>query len=210
VGADEFVPDGIVPGGIVPDSIVPDSIVPDSIVPDSKDWTWVIDRPCRECGFDSATLPRAEVAPMIRSNADSWTRVLAGDISSVCRRPAPDRWSPLEYACHVRDVFRIYDYRLELIVRLDDPTYPNWDQDETALDERYDQQDPASVAVGLRDAAQQIATRFAALRDDQWTRTGNRSDGAHFTVDTFARYLVHDVVHHLVDVGEPRLGAPST
>ena len=25
------------------------------------------------------------------------------------QRPRADRWSPLEYACHIRDVFRIYD-----------------------------------------------------------------------------------------------------
>ena len=30
---------------------------------------------------------------------------------------------------------------------------------------------------------------------------GSRSDGAHFSVDSFARYLIHDPVHHLHDVG---------
>ena len=25
----------------------------DPIVPDTKDWTWVLDRPCEECGFDA-------------------------------------------------------------------------------------------------------------------------------------------------------------
>ena len=29
-----------------------------------------------------------------------------------------------------------------------------------------------------------------------------RTDGAHFTVDTFARYFVHDPVHHVADVEE--------
>jgi hypothetical protein len=35
---------------------------------------------------------------------------------------------------------------------------------------------------------------------DQWERTGRRSDGARFTVETFARYFIHDPVHHLYDV----------
>ena len=100
----------------------------------------------------------------------------------------------------MRDVFRIYDYRLDLILTIDDPTYPNWDQDETAIAERYDEQEPAVVAAELQAAADQIASRFAAVRDDQWSRTGNRSDGARFTVDTFSQYLVHDVVHHIYDV----------
>jgi hypothetical protein len=40
---------------------------------------------------------------------------------------------------------------------------------------------------------------------DQWQRTGRRSDGACFTVESFARYLVHDAVHHLYDVTGARL-----
>lgn len=185
---------------IVPEGISPDDITPDDITPDAKDWTWVVHQPCPECGYDSADVDREQVAPMILDNAASWQLVLAR--SEVRRRPSPGRWSPLEYACHIRDVFRIYDYRLGLILDTDDPTYPNWDQDKTAIEERYDEQDAATVAHELQVAADQIASRFAAVRDEQWSRTGNRSDGARFTVDTFARYLLHDVVHHIHDVSE--------
>jgi hypothetical protein len=170
------------------------------IVPDTKNWTWVVERPCPECGHDSATVGRDDVAPIIRANAQRWARVLAlGD--TVHRRPRPDRWSPLEYACHVRDVFRIYDHRLARMLTEDDPTYLNWDQDATAIDERYGEQDPAVVTTDLTAAAEQLATRFDGVRGEQWSRTGNRSDGARFTIDTFARYLVHDIVHHIeIDV----------
>lgn len=41
---------------------------------------------------------------------------------------------------------------------------------------------------------------FEALREDQWLRTGRRSDGASFTVESFARYFVHDPIHHVHDV----------
>ena len=34
---------------------------------------------------------------------------------------------------------------------------------------------------------------------DQWGRTGYRSDGAAFTVDSFTRHLVHNPVHHVWD-----------
>jgi hypothetical protein len=170
-----------------------------AIIPDDKDWTWVVQRPCPECGFEAGAVAHDQVAPMILDNAAFWGGVLSrGD--AVHERPAADRWSPLEYACHVRDVYRIYDYRLGLILSIDDPTYPNWDQDETAIEERYGEQDPATVAAELQAAAEQIAARFATVRDEQWLRTGNRSDGARFTVESFSRYLVHDVVHHVHDV----------
>ncbi len=115
-------------------------------------------------------------------------------------RPAPDVWSTLEYGCHVRDVFRIFAERLRLMLPQDDPLFANWDQDATAVEDRYADQDPAVVADELRDAAAVIADRFSQVAGGDWERTGRRSDGAHFTVESFARYLVHDPVHHLHDV----------
>ena len=135
---------------------------------------------------------------MIRANAAAWRVPLASP--GAADRPRPDRWSALEYGCHVRDVFRLYDYRLGLMLAEDDPLYPNWDQDETAIDDDYASQRPAVVADDLVAAADAIADSFARVSADQWLRPGRRSDGACFTVETFARYLMHDPVHHLHDV----------
>lgn len=170
------------------------------IVPDSKDWTWVLERPCPECGFASAAVAREEIAGMIRENAATWRRVLDGP-SDVRARPTDDRWSPLEYACHVRDVFRLYDERLRLMLTEDDPTFANWDQDATAVEDRYNEQDPARVEADLEEAARQLADRVDTVTGAAWDRRGSRSDGARFTVESFARYLIHDPVHHLADVG---------
>ena len=96
----------------------------------------------------------------------------------------------------------LYHQRLGLMLREDDPLYPNWDQDATALEERYLEQDPGAVSAQLRDAACALADAFDRVRDEQWDRRGRRSDGATFTVATFGRYMIHDPVHHLYDVGE--------
>jgi len=48
-----------------------------------------------------------------------------------------------------------------------------------------------------------------AVAGDQWARSGRRSDGASFTVETFARYFVHDPVHHLYDVTGVRYAQPE-
>ena len=87
------------------------------------------------------------------------------------------------------------------MLEADGPTFPNWDQDATAISGRYQEQDPVAVAGQLGEAADRIAARFAGLTPAQWERTGSRSDGAHLTVDSFARYLIRDPVHHLHDVG---------
>lgn len=181
-----------------------------TIVPDTKDWTWVLRRPCPECGFDTSTFPIQTVGTLLRTNAAAWVDLLTGPADgapNVTARPHPQKWSPLEYACHVRDVFRLYEYRLGLMLTVDDPLFPNWDQDVTAVQERYGEQAPAVVAPELASAAQSLAAAFDAVTGEQWDRPGRRSDGAVFTVETFARYFIHDPIHHLYDAtGIPAAG----
>lgn len=179
---------------------------PDPVVPDTKDWTWVLERSCPDCGFDTRTVTCGAVPALLRAQAAAWRPVLARD--DVRERPAPAVWSALEYACHVRDVYRVFAARLDLMLREAEPTFPNWDQDATARDEGYRTSDPAAVADALVTAADALALAYGGVRDEQWDRVGRRSDGAVFSVDTLARYLLHDPAHHLWDVGaQPAAGA---
>lgn len=98
------------------------------IQPDTKEWTWVLQRPCADCGF------------------------------------------------------------------------ANWDQDATAVEDDYGAQDPADVLADMTAAGAVLADRFDSVADTQLMRTGVRSDGARFTVETFAKYLLHDPTHHVWDV----------
>ncbi|MFJ8625677.1 DinB family protein [Kitasatospora sp. NPDC093550] len=175
------------------------------IVPDTKDWTWVLERPCAECGLDTPKVVCEDVAGMVRANAGAWVALLAGDEGALRRRPEPGVWSVLEYACHVRDVFRLFDVRLGLMLDQDDPLFANWDQDETAVAERYGEQLPGVVAGELAEAAERLAAAFERVAGEQWRRTGTRGDGARFTVESFSRYLIHDPVHHLFDVTGERV-----
>jgi hypothetical protein len=119
---------------------------------------------------------------------------------NVLARPNPSTWSTLEYGCHARDVFRIFDGRLSRMLHEDDPLFDNWDQDESAVAGRYGEQLPGTVADELEEAGNALADRFDQVGPDDWGRPGRRSDGATFTVDSLSRYLLHDVVHHLYDV----------
>ena len=180
------------------DTIVPDDR--DTIVPDDKDWTWVLAQACPECGLDSATMSGAEVTAVLPGLVADWERVLARPREQVVARPLPSVWSPLEYACHVRDVFRVFDERLALMLAQDGPTFANWDQDATAVEEDYAAQDPSVVRAELSGAGARLWRRFGTVQGEQWERPGYRSNGSAFTVESLARYFVHDVVHHLRDV----------
>jgi hypothetical protein len=169
-----------------------------SIEPDTKDWTWVVDRPCEACGFDPADVAADQLVDRLHENTRGWYDVLADGDFAV--RPAPHVWSRLEYACHVRDVHRIFAERVRLMLDEDNPEFENWDQDATAEAEDYGMQDPAFVGTELVELAAEAAAVYASVDSDQWQRAGRRSNGSAFTVESIGRYHLHDVVHHLWDV----------
>jgi hypothetical protein len=170
----------------------------EELEPDTKDWTWVLQRPCPDCGFDAASVRRDDIPDRIRRDAFAWVDRLRA--SGATARPSPTVWSVLEYGCHVRDVHRIFDHRLRLMLTHDDPLFPNWDQDETAVADGYASQVPATVAGELLAAANTVADTYAGVGGDAWSRRGLRSNGSEFTVGSIALYHLHDIVHHTWDV----------
>jgi hypothetical protein len=166
----------------------------------------VLDRSCPECGFDASTFPAREVADALLDSTKEWQGLLSSP--SVRVRPTPNTWSGLEYGCHVRDVFRRFDHRIRLMLTESDPVFENWDQDQTAIADRYSEQDPTVVSVELEQAAGQLAATLTAVNASDWARCGRRSDGSTFTIDTISRYMLHDPTHHVWDVtsGYERLG----
>ncbi len=176
-----------------------DRTEPDDVIePDTKDWTWVVREPCPDCGFRPDAVSGPDVPGLVRGYRDRWVKVLTRD--DVARRPSPRVWSPLEYSCHVRDVFGVFAGRVRLMLEQDAPTFADWDQDAAAVDGDYRSQDPATVTTELLIAADDVTSAFASVPADAWGRTGLRSNGSHFTVETLGRYFVHDLVHHLHDV----------
>jgi hypothetical protein len=176
--------------------------------PDNKDWTWTLTRRCDQCGFSAGDVPAAEIAERAFIAAEEWVQILRSS-PAVASRPEPAVWSPLEYGCHVRDVYRLFDTRLALILAEDHPTFTSWDQDETAIAERYHEQDPEVVADELEAAAQAFVARNQSLDPAQLERRGTRSNGDEFVVITFLQYFLHDVIHHLWDVTGQQDGAAS-
>jgi len=169
-----------------------------SVPPDTKDWTWVLERPCPECSLDAGSVQPGDLPRLIRANAAVWL-ALMGD-PEVAVRPEPRVWSPLEYACHVHDVHQLFHERVTAMLIQERPRFANWDQDLTAVEKRYDEQMPSIVGPTLIAAAYAVSDLYASVSGDAWDRTGVRSDGAVFTVATLGRYHYHDVFHHLHDV----------
>ncbi len=178
------------------------------VTPDEKDWTWTLTRRCPDCGLDAGEIDPLTVGQRAWVAAEEWVQILR-EHPAVEARPAPGVWSPLEYASHVRDVYRVMDERLQLMLTEDDPVFPNWDQDETAVLQRYAEADPQVVGAEIEAAAATFLGRIQQLTAADFPRAGRRSDGSEFTVATLLQYFLHDVVHHLWDVTGQQDGAAS-
>lgn len=172
---------------------------PDAEVgPDGKEWTWVLAATCPECDLTVGNVDPKSVAWLVPDQVARWNAVLSG--SDVAVRPRPGVWSPLEYACHVRDAYGVFAARTELLLDEDWPTFAAWDQDAAAVVGRYGDQTPGEVARELAAAAAEYVDLLGRVPDGAWGRVGLRSNGSEFTLATLTQYFLHDAVHHLRDV----------
>jgi DNA segregation ATPase FtsK/SpoIIIE, S-DNA-T family len=155
---------------------------------------------CDECGFDYESVPPHEIGSALRSNAQALVDALSG--GDLRARPAPEVWSPLEYACHVRDVMGIQVGRVARGLAEDTPSFRPMQRDERPARLRYNEQDPAVVREQLLDATEVLAEVFDGLSEDQLARTVTYNWPAEMVrpLRWVGRHTVHELVHHRQDI----------
>ena len=119
------------------------------------------------------------------------------------RRPSPEVWSALEYACHVRDVLLVMRERVLQVLREPaPPAFTPMGRDERVTHDRYREQDPTDVARQLVDAATMLAFVLEALDEQQWVRACiyGYAAPAERTLAWVAQHTVHEADHHLADL----------
>lgn len=161
---------------------------------------------CEECGFDGAGLEPAAIPAALRAFAKRYraplSRFLPGEDGDavVRRRPAPQAWSALEHASHVRDVFGGYQRWISQCLAEDRPALEGPSPDELAAEGRYNDGDPAAVAEAVAAGAEGLAATVEGVPEGGWHRAGVRH-GQEPTVLVMACRAVHEGNHHLLDIG---------
>ncbi len=164
---------------------------------------------CSECGFTYESLSPADAPGALRAFGARYriplTRGLKGeDLDAILRaHPLDGTWSALEYACHVRDVFAVQRARLTR-ARVEDGFTPEpMRRDERVIEERYNEQDPVTVAGDLAANADTLAADVEALSESEWSRTMTYvyPEPAERTLTWVVQHTVHEGEHHLLDVG---------
>ena len=121
---------------------------------------------------------------------------------SASRRTRPDTWSPLEYACHVRDVLLVQRERVLMARRTTTPSFEPMGRDERVEHDGYGEQAPAAVARQLVDAAGLFTNVLDRLSPADWDRTVLYSypRRTERSLRWVAVHTEHEARHHLLDV----------
>ncbi len=160
----------------------------------------MVDR-CEECGY-------VYVLGATRSGDDIRVGVAALAVlmtttgrRTLARRTRPDLWSPLEYACHVRDVLLTERERALLALRVNVPEAVPMGRDERVVHDGYAEQDPVEVAEELTVAARLLANSLDRLDAADWERqlVYNWPERCERTLRWLATHTLHEVKHHLLD-----------
>lgn len=155
---------------------------------------------CAECGFRYDLDDAPAAAANIRRLAGEAAEALRTPVDLATRR-RPEVWSPLEYGCHLRDVFLMQRERTLTARRQNGFTPTTMGRDERVEQEGYAEQDPNDVARQLTDAAWLFGNVLDRLGDDwdnemvySWPEPQPRS------LRWVAVHTVHEAQHHLQDM----------
>lgn len=157
---------------------------------------------CAECGYEFESLDHRAILAALLSLAESHRQLLTSvEPDRLRAHPRAGSWSALEYGCHVRDVLRFQRDRVILALAEDTPVFASMRRDERALQERYNEQDPAAVARNLATVASELADTLAALDAAGWQRTGVYPWPVREvrTVEWIGQRTAHELAHHLFD-----------
>jgi S-DNA-T family DNA segregation ATPase FtsK/SpoIIIE len=157
---------------------------------------------CADCHFDYTTVdPSGAASRLTAVAAEMAAALLTNQATSLRARPDPGVWSPLDYACHTRDVLLVQRDRLYLALVEDTPSFPRMYRDERVELDGYREQAPARVAEQLHAAAELAGNAFFRVGPDAWSRPliYNWPEPRQLDVRWLAAHTVHEAVHHLED-----------
>lgn len=154
---------------------------------------------CDGCGFE---YHEGNAGNGIVAGARTLAALVRRTDFDVRTRRSPQQWSPLEYACHVRDVLLVQRERVLAARWVDSPSCPPMGRDQRVELDGYADQDPAAVARQLGDAAAMFANVLDRLDGPEWRRTVVYTYPTKQlrTLAWVAVHTLHEVGHHLQDV----------
>jgi hypothetical protein len=140
---------------------------------------------------------RWEILSKLQETPKALAALLRGVPEEALRRkPAPEKWSILELACHLRDVEEFFAERYGKIANHDRPSLRMINPDELAAKLRYNEDDPALVLKEFQGLRAESVAVLGALASQSWQRVGVHPKRGDVSIAWTAEHQVgHDANH---------------
>jgi hypothetical protein len=157
------------------------------------------DHVCELCRLVYAEVAVGDIPARLRAvTAEVQAQVARLSAAELRQRPAAEIWSPLEYLCHIRDVYVASTIRLYRARQETNPQIEPLFNDLRVVRFRYNQADVAGVLHELDAALEGFLDETARVTD--WDRTFSRQPGEERTARWLARQTLHEALHHALDM----------
>ncbi len=113
------------------------------------------------------------------------------------RKPAPEKWSMLEIACHLRDVERLFVERYGKMANHERPALRMMNQDELAAALKYNEDNPAAVLREFSALRQETVAVLSALAHQSWQRIGLHPKRGELSIAAHVDMHVNHDANHL-------------
>ena len=111
-------------------------------------------------------------------------------------RDGDEGWSVVEVLCHLRDAEEISRERMRAMRDRDNPVILAYDQMALARERKYEQDDPAAALEAFARLRAGHVAELAALRPEQWDRTGQHNETGVISIYAHSLHKVHhDAIH---------------
>lgn len=155
---------------------------------------------------------RWDILSKLQETPRALASLLRGVPHEVLRRkPAPEKWSMLEIACHLRDVEQLFLERHAKMANHDRPALRMINQDELAVALKYNEDDPGAAMREFRALRTQTTALLSALAHQSWQRIGLHPKRGEFSIAAQAEIHVNHDANHLNQIRalRERFGLPQ-
>jgi hypothetical protein len=159
---------------------------------------------CEDCGFCWEIVTVGEIEPRVLAATASMATAIRNQPDLSLVRPWAERWSALEYAAHVRDVFLTIRDRLVIGLVEDDPGFKPMYRDERVSLGLYAADTVEAIAVEVEGAANMLLRLFGAIDAGDLKRIVQYGFPGPIprTLLWMGQQAVHEAEHHLTDITE--------
>ena len=132
------------------------------------------------------------------ATAKKLERLIKGvPVSTLRKRPAPDKWSVVEILAHLADTEIVGGFRIRMILGAPGTPISGFNQDAWVTSGHYDKRDPRKSVEQFRVVREANLALLKSLTPEQWKHHGVHSERGVETVEHIVRMFAGHDLHHI-------------